>query len=160
MRALVLDFDGVVTPRALAEAHPVTDGMDWRDLAALMPRRLDPACVARVQRVCDEAAAVVVLSTSWRVLGLDVLRPILAAAGLTATVRGKIGRERDMHADRARAIREWVGYHRDVTAWVAVDDRADVLAGLGPARCVLTNAETGITDNDAARAVALLTEGR
>lgn len=161
IRALFLDFDGVVMPAPLQRAHPWREGMDWSDLVRLASLRLDPACVARVEAVCRRTDAEVVLSTSWRALGLHHLRASLLAAGLSTVVRGKTGREREELGARTRAIGEWVGYRPTVRAWAALDDDAELMHGADPSRVVLCNPETGITDEDADRAArALMRDGR
>lgn len=160
MRVLFLDIDGVLNSASYRKSAPSTGDIDvdFRDLARRLPTLLDAWCVRRVQSICDDTGAVIVLSTSWRVLGLDVVRPILRDAGLTADVVDKIGREGGGRS-RGMAIRAWVGYHRDVAdggAWVALDDRRDVYEDLGALHCVMTDDAHGITDDDARAAVLLL----
>lgn len=152
-RVVFLDFDGVLNSMSWRREHRTGDVelMSFEELHAQLRAWLDPACVARVQRICDATGAVIVLSTSWRVCGLDVVRPILRDAGLTAPVIGKIGRE-DRGRGRDAAIREWVGYHVDVVRWLALDDQP---LNLG-AHAIRTSDATGITDDDVVNAIRAL----
>lgn len=153
MKALFLDFDGVLNSKPWRRDHRTGDveAMSFEELHAQLRAWLDPACVARVQRICDATDAVIVLSTSWRVCGLDVVRPILRDAGLVAEVVDKIGRE-DRGRGRDAAIRAWVGYHVDVVRWLALDDQP---LDLGT-HAIRTSDDTGITDADAVNAIRAL----
>ena len=147
---IALDFDGVINTEDTyrrAERGALVFAASEEHSARLIDRDL----VARVQRICDATGAVIVLSTSWRVCGLDVVRPILRDAGLTAPVIGKIGRE-DRGRGRDAAIREWVGYHVDVVRWLALDDQP---LNLG-AHAIRTSDATGITDDDVVNAIRAL----
>lgn len=153
MKALFLDFDGVLNSKPWRRDHRTGDVevMSFAELHTQLRAWLDPACVARVQGICDATDAVIVLSTSWRVCGLDVVRPILRDAGLTAAVVDKIGRE-DRGRGRDAAIRAWVGYHVDVARWLALDDQP---LDLG-AHAIRTSDDTGITDADTTNAIRAL----
>lgn len=120
-KVIFLDFDGVLnsdqTEVEASSIHPYL--------------YLDPQLVKRVQQICDQTGAVIVLSTSWRTrihsswaqesyLSLDELREALLSAGLTAEVI-------DVTPDLARE--DYIGRtdltiwrcpprHREIVAWV------------------------------------------
>lgn len=117
-------------------------------------RRLDPACVAHLQRIIDQAGAAIVVSSTWRVLhGLDGMRTVLAEAGLRADV---IDVTPFMGSVRRRIeIGAWLVDHPEVTSWCSIDDGSDA----GPDRLVLTKFEVGLTRADADAAIAILNAG-
>src|SRR5581483_10162693 len=103
-----LDLDGVCNDaafvRAALVAYPTVTA--WSMEAARAT--LDPVRIARVQRVCETAAASVVLVTGWRRwASAEEITACLRAAGLTAPVLGAVGGVK-LSADlRAMAAEEW-----------------------------------------------------
>lgn len=158
MRPVVfLDIDGVVNHHTLyAERQARGDASDettW----------IDPACVARVQAVCDRTGAAIVISSSWReIIGVPATVAALRHHGLMADVAGSTPTEREVHGPLAfgrtrwAEIRAWLDAHTEVTRFVVLDDAADST----PAEVyVHTDIAVGITDADVERAVAILRGG-
>ncbi len=124
MSAVVfLDFDGVLNDERHYAAALKGCRTHAEAIAAALARGLDPVRVARVQRICDEAGAGVVVVSGWRRwAGAAALAECLRAAGLTAPVLGVVGGLRFSGDLRADATHEWLRAHPEVTAWVVIDD--------------------------------------
>lgn len=154
---LMLDFDGVLNTVDLRGKHPWPPdflGASVGEQCAQLRLWLDPVLVGRINRAAMAAGAHVVISSSWRALGLNYLRPILADFGLQAPVVDKIGNER---RGRGRAITDWVAYHSAADRpWVAVDDDVSLGRTLPPGHFVLTDDNVGFTEADMERVLQCL----
>lgn len=161
MKILFLDFDGVLNGERF---------LHTQQLSPLRPA-FDPACCARVERICETTGASIVISSSWREIktydgNLEVSReprPIeeivewLRDAGITAPVVGatSIAPMRfDVATRRSSQIQAWVYDHPEVTNWIVLDDYR--LTELMKSRFIRTRTETGITDADVVLAIMLL----
>lgn len=153
MRIVFLDFDGVLNSRALVDCAPSP--------LAIGPGLLSDDAVARVERLCVEAGARVVVSSTWR-LTFDraALQDMLRAKGLASTAvidvtpmiphkRGR-GQEIQLWLDTAARERGW-----SVEGMVILDDEPDMLH-LMP-WLVQSSFETGLTDVHLAEARNVLT---
>jgi hypothetical protein len=153
MRIVFLDFDGVLNSRALVErsATPYAPGIEL----------LADDAVARVERLCVDAGASIVVSSTWR-LTFDraALQEMLRAKGLATTTilditpmiphkRGR-GQEIQLWLDTAPRARGF-----PVEGLVILDDEPDMLH-LTP-WLVLSSFETGLTDAHVALAMSVLT---
>lgn len=177
-----LDLDNVCNDNAFIAAALAghTAIVSWSmDLARTT---LDPVRVARVQRVCDAARASVTIVSGWRRFApVEDIAACLRSAGLTAPVLGAVGGVK-MSADlRAEATRQWLAEHPEVTRWCVLDDARHAWMGRRSSgyseratdgRRVFVSEESeyvpawfagrlvvpvdGITDDDAARALAIL----
>ena len=142
MRIVFLDFDGVLNSRALVDrsAAPHAPGLGL----------LAEDAVARVERLCVDAGAGIVVTSTWRLtFDLSALRSMLRAKGLfTAPVldvtpmiphkRGR-GQEIQLWLDTAPRGRDW-----PVAGMVILDDEPDMLH-LMP-WLVQSSFDTGITE--------------
>ena len=142
MRIVFLDFDGVLNSRALVErsAMPHAPGLGL----------LAEDAVARLERLCVDSRAGIVVSSTWR-LTFDraALQDMLRAKGLTTTPvldltpmiphkRGR-GQEIQLWLDTAPRARGW-----SVDGMVILDDEPDMLH-LMP-WLVQSSFETGLTE--------------
>lgn len=163
---VALDFDGVVnceeTYRSASRGALIYTASEGYS-ASLIVREF----VARVQRVCDETGAGVVVVSAWRAFfPADALARLLRGAGLTAPVLGAVGGVKMSGDLRASALLEWLAERPEVTRWCVIDD--DVRAyGDRPKRGPVRYADArfagrcihprdGITDADADAAIAIL----
>ena len=182
---LALDLDGVCNDDAFIREALAGHEVIVRWDSALAAKTLDPARVARVQRICDATGAAIVLVTGWRRWATaEDIAACLRAAGLTAPVLGAVGGVKFSGADlRQQGFRDWLDTHPEVTAWCVLDDGGDAWTALRSyereerregrrvivsghdvyvpewlaGRCV--HPRDGVTDADAARCIAILTEG-
>ena len=116
---------------------------------------VDPAMVARLNRLVRRTGARVVVSSSWRkYLGADGVAAVLAACGFTGEVIGTTPVIAGEPASwRGREIDRWLMAHPRVRDWVVLDD---LLVSVDAGRLVRTDMQRGLTDDDVERAVAVL----
>jgi HAD domain in Swiss Army Knife RNA repair proteins len=166
MNLVFLDLDGVVNDDEHVNAALVGHAHITRFSLELAQRCTDPVRVARVQRVCDETDARVVIVSAWRRWAtVEEITQVLRGVGLTAPVLGAVGGVK-MSADlRADAALEWLDEHPEVTGWVVIDDTVSHYghpSKRGPRyhnpRFVgrVVHPRDGITDADADEAVRIL----
>lgn len=161
MRFVFLDFDGVINSEALYNKqvelgliHPESivghrnrltekGAQAYDDPAMLF---LDPEAVARVQRICSEADAFVVLSTNWRYgRSMSNLRGLLRTLGLTARVIGRIPlQSRYGDRDRSEAIDHFL-YLTNPEGYVILEDHWQ-MKGANEERMVRCDPAVGLTD--------------
>lgn len=150
-----LDIDGVLNHAMLYAQlqgrHGSTEPVDW----------IDPACVARLDALCERTGAVIVLSSSWRrIFGVEHTFDVLRAAGLATVVidgtpmHGATEPGENVVNERWGEIRAWLDEHDTHASWVILDDAE--LADAPAERFVRTSIAVGLTDADVERAVAIL----
>ena len=149
-RVVFLDVDGVL--------HPFEE-----TTASLL---FNPACMARVARICSSCPGVcdVILSSSWRENPHSTkrVRKALAAVGITmAGATGRKPKRRRMPAtSRCRCILNWLDAperadEAAIAAWVVLDDLALADPRIVP-HFVQTDADAGLVDVDVDLALRLL----
>lgn len=152
------DFDGVVRHGAW-DRRRLAAKIAWPTDADF----IDPACVARLQRICDRTGAAIVISSAWRVLrGRTRSTAALRHHGLTADVLGGTpiiegtyhGAAVMTASGRAQEIHAWLYVNSMVDRWAVLDDNH---VDVDPSRFVRTNYAVGLTDADVERAIAILT---
>jgi hypothetical protein len=142
MRIVFLDFDGVLNTRALVDRAPAPLVLGHDLLAA--------EAVARVERLCVDARAEIVVTSTWRLsFELPALRDMLRGKGLATTnildVTPMIPHKRG----RGQEIQQWLDTASEARGWsvegmVILDDDPDMLHLLP--WLVQTSFETGLTD--------------
>lgn len=151
VKLVFLDFDGVLNSHDWWRRRPTTPRRDFLN-------ELDPAACARLQRLCDETFAQIVISSTWRLLHKrPALVEMLRARGVTARVlgvtpslpRGPRGLEIADWLERTAPVR--VG---DVSGIVILDDDSD-MAHLAPWH-VKTHFDRGLQDWEVERAKDVL----
>lgn len=142
MRIVFLDFDGVLNWRAHVEATatPTTPG----------PDHLVESAVRRVEGLCVEMQAAIVVTSTWRLtFDRPTLEAMLRVKGLATTAVLDLAPLIPFKRGRGQEIQSWLdtvprarGWH--VEGLVILDDQADMLH-LMP-WLVLSSFETGLTD--------------
>lgn len=145
MRVLFLDIDGVV----------LSGEELWRTHDA---RYLPPHKLAMVKNVCDQAGAVIVVSSTWRYS--DTTADQLRAHGLTLhldwrTPRSKLEGALFIATTRGSEIYRWLAKHREVERYAIIDDDSDMLPEQ-MANFVQTQFEIGITKSHVDRLISIL----
>jgi hypothetical protein len=137
MRVVFLDFDGVLNSRALVErsAAPHAPGPDL----------IAESAVARVERLCVEARAEIVVSSTWRLrFELPALEAMLRAKGLATTPVLDVTPMIPHNLGRGQEIQLWLDTAAAVESIVILDDEPTMLH-LMP-WLVQSSFETGLTD--------------
>jgi hypothetical protein len=172
VRFLFLDFDGVLNGRAWYEKRPTREAFakEWNlstemfqlDMPRWGTRSIDPDAVARLNRLVRLSGAAVVVSSTWRTMyPLHKLQWILNERGFEHMLIGSTPSADNMprkpdgtrlyRGDEIVAWMEIVGTTPDRI--VILDDDSDMGALLP--RLVNTDHDTGLTDTDVDRALAL-----
>ena len=164
MRKIIfLDIDGVLNTQ------------DWHSrMTKDTPRdefgwAFDPVAVENLGHVVKETGASIVISSSWKFLGLAKLKEMWKIRNLPGTVLditpNTVSDEMLLNANldemelgvcRGNEIKEWLSKHKgEVSNYVIIDDFDDMLSEQED-HVVLTNTLIGITDFDAEKAITIL----
>lgn len=121
-----------------------------------------PTCVENLNRIIAMTGASVVVSSVWRMFGIETMRELFEQWGVEAEIvgvtadlsrppeEGRVWRS----VERGEEIQLWLDTHSEVKSFVILDDDAD-MAHLSH-RLVQTEFEPGLTEADADRAIAIL----
>lgn len=168
---IFLDWDGVLNS---AEWKVRRGSPQDTSLRGLTLHRIDPDAVARLNAIVHATVpdAAVVLSSSWRYeIPIGKMQDLLAARGFTGRLIGRTPLALELpiyqhlsslqkrqigqgHHERGLEIERWLALHGPVRSFVILDDDDD-MAGVRD-RLVHTDYAQGLTDADAARAIAML----
>ena len=145
MATIFLDIDGVLINRKSLRQ------------ASGLRANADPYCVAELNRITDATGAKIVVSSTWRRQGRRFVTDALRKWGVGGQI---VGCTPVINVpDRGNEIQAFIDeYHRPVGSFVILDDDSDMLH-LMP-RLIRTEFETGLTQADAERAIAMLTEAK
>lgn len=166
MKVLFLDIDGVLNSLEWCMAGN-SFGCPPRKRERCSKDRLRwcPAMVKRLRRVVETTGAHIVISSSWRGYGASAVRKWRAMFAVYGWRNAPvIGETPDLTAKqpsgvyvavrRGEEVAAWVAQHRHVVDhFVCLDDDSDFLPDQP---LVLTNMETGLTDEAAEMCIALL----
>ena len=168
MKVIFLDFDGVLNSSdysaTLFEAGKPTQDENGHEL-------FDPETVKRLNRIVDETEAKVVISSSWRYLGMTALQDIWHERGLHGQIIGitslyavdefiiEHGLEwltngAEVGSPRAVEIETWLHEHDSINNFVILDD-LPMSAALQP-HFVQINPIFGLLDAQATKAIEIL----
>ena len=163
MKVIFLDIDGVLNTQ------------DWHSrMTKDTPRdefgwAFDLVAVENLAHIIKETGASIVISSSWKFLGLAKLREMWKIRNLPGIVLditpNTISDELLLNANldemklgvcRGNEIKEWLSKHKgEVSNYVIIDDFDDLLPEQDD-HVVLTDTLIGITEWDAAKAVKIL----
>ena len=164
MRKIIfLDIDGVLNTQ------------DWHSrMTKDTPRdefgwAFDPVAVENLAHIVKETGASIVISSSWKFLGLAKLREMWKIRNLPGIVLditpNTVSDELLLNANldemelgvcRGNEIKEWLSRHNsEVSNYVIIDDFDDMLPEQED-HVVLTDTLIGITEFDAEKAIAIL----
>ena len=168
MNVIFLDFDGVLSSNSyssvLFESGKSTKDENGHELFA-------PETIIRFNRIVDVTGAKIVISSSWRYLGLTALKEMWQERGLHGQIIGMTS----MHAvdeyitehgldwlnngtiaasPRAVEIAAWLNEHNNIDNFVILDDMP-MSAALQP-HFVQINPISGLSDAHATKAIEIL----
>ena len=129
----------------------------------------DPQAVANLRKIVEETEADIVISSSWKCMGLSQIEDMWKDRNLPGKIIGitpnSVSDELLIDADidsmelfhiRGEEIKEWLKKHgKRVCNYVIIDDMDNMLPGQ-QSHFVQTNPEMGITEDDAEKAIAIL----
>lgn len=166
MKVLFLDIDGVLNSLEWCKAGNGFGFPPGRQQSCTKEKlRWCPAMVRRLRRVIDETGAHIVISSSWRGYGAGAVRKWRAMFNVYGWRNAPvIGETPDLAAKQSNGIYVAMKRGEEVAAWikahghvvdrfVCVDDGDDFLPDQP---LVLTDMETGLTDEAAAKCIELL----
>lgn len=121
-----------------------------------------PACVEALNFITRVTDARLVISSTWRGIGLKVLFEVFHAWGVKGVIVGRTpdGSRKSGSVwaapERGDEIKQWLDTYPGITSFVILDD-GDDMGELIP-NLVQTDYEIGLTMDDAKRAIALLNQ--
>lgn len=149
MKLLFLDIDEVLTSMEFSRRLRKEQNR-YRKLD-----ELDPRACARLEGILQSTDALIVLSSTWRIIhpACKVEQIIRESGAPSARI---VGVTPAIHNGRGGEISEWLNLFGSVVeSYAVVDDGHD--AGEGHrARFVRTTQEHGLTDDDAERLIRIL----
>lgn len=157
-KILFLDIDGVLNPQWWERKKPSDKyGVPF-----------DPKTVACLEKIIAETGANIVISSSWKNMGLSVVQDMWRERGLPGMVIdvtpdylieslscSELNND-DALYERGFEIKGWLSLHNDeISHYVIVDDMDDILPEQQQ-RFVHTDPNTGMSEDDAEKAIAIL----
>ena len=168
MKVIFLDFDGVLNSSCYA-ARLIKAGKPTQDENG--HELFDPAAIKRFNRIVDQTEAKVVISSSWRYLGLTTMKEIWQERGLHGQIIGMtslyavdeliiehglewLTNGAEVGSPRAVEIEVWLQEHNNLDQYVILDD-LPMSAALLP-HFVQINPIYGLSDPQATKAIEIL----
>lgn len=162
-KLIFLDIDGVLNTKWW---YSQMDRNTHRDKYGYA---FDPQAVANLRKIVEETGADIVISSSWKCMGLSQMEDMWKDRNLPGKIIGitpnSVSDELLIDADidsmelfhiRGEEIKEWLKKHgKRVCNYVIIDDMDNMLPGQ-QSHFVQTNPEVGITEDDAEKAIAIL----
>ena len=162
-KILFLDFDGVLNTERW---HKQVDENSLQDKYGYA---FDPGAVENLDKILNETGAEIVVSSSWKFMGLAKMQDMWKDRKLPGKVIGitpnSVSDEFLLNADldnmdlmpiRGQEVKEWFTLHgKDVSHYAILDDTYDVLKEQEP-HFVCIDPNVGITKDDAEKAIAIL----
>ena len=166
-RIVFLDIDGVLNTerqhdRCVNEGIAPVDGFGYA---------FDPEAVANLKRIVEETGADIVISSSWKLWGLDAMHRMWTRRGLPGKVIDITPNTEsdemllsvdleymDIPAIKGSEIKEWLlSNGHDVTNYAILDDLPDMLPEQ-ESHFVQTDPRVGITEDDSNQVIKILTD--
>ena len=165
-KILFLDIDGVLNTEQQHD-RCVNLGIDPVDGFGYA---FDPEAVANLKRIVAVTDADIVISSSWKVWGLAAMQRMWARRNLPGKVIGitpnttsdemllSVDLDMDIPAVKGSEIKEWLSTNdNEVTHYAILDDLPDMLLEQ-ETHFVQTDPRIGITEDDANRAITILSD--
>ena len=160
-KVLFLDFDGVLNTCWWERKIPI----DKYGYA------FDPNAVANLAKIIVETGADIVVSSSWKFMGLSEMQEMWEERSLPGRIiditPNTVSDEALLYADlehmelmpiRGMEIKEWLDTKGKKVSHFAILDDMDSMLPEQKAHLVLTNPTVGITESDAFKAISILNQ--
>ena len=162
-KIIFLDIDGVLNT---GRWHSQTKKDELQDEYGY---KFDPTSVANLAKIIDETGADIVISSSWKFMGLTQMEDMWNNRNLPGKIIGitpdSVSDELLLKADidsielfhiRGEEIKEWLTKHgKHVSNYAIIDDMDNMLPEQQP-HFVQINPEVGITKKDAERIITII----
>jgi len=162
-KVIFLDIDGVLNTKWWYTQMERTISKDKYGYA------FDPKAVANLKRIVAETGADIVISSSWKCMGLSQMEDMWEDRNLPGKIIGitpnSMSDEMLLNVDidsiklfhiRGEEIKEWLTKHgKQVSNYAIIDDMDNMLSEQ-QSRFVHTNPEVGITEEDAQKTIEIL----
>ena len=162
-KIIFLDIDGVLDTQLWYTQMDRNTTIDKYGYA------FDPNAVANLKRIVEETGADIVISSSWKCMGLTQMEDMWNDRNLPGRIVGitpnSVSDELLLHADidsmelfhiRGEEIKEWLSKHgKRVSNYVIIDDMDNMLPEQ-QSHFIQTNPEVGITKEDSEKAIIIL----
>lgn len=162
-KVIFLDIDGVLNTKwwyTQMERNTPKDKFGYA---------FDPKAVANLKRIVEETGADLVVSSSWKCMGLSQIEEMWRDRSLPGKIIGitpnSVSDEMLLNADidsielfhiRGEEIKQWLTkYGKQVSNYAIIDDMDNMLSEQ-QSRFVHTNPEVGITEEDAQKTIEIL----
>ena len=163
MKVLFLDIDGVLNTKYWYTQMDRNTPKDKYGYA------FDPNSVANLKRIVEDTGAEIVISSSWKCMGLSQMEDMWRDRSLPGRIIGitpnSVSDEMLLNADidsielfhiRGEEIKEWLMKHaKRVSSYAIIDDMDNMLPEQ-QSHFVQTNPEVGITEGDADTIITIL----
>ena len=155
MKIVFLDIDGTInsTDWYVSERNPGNLNGDEGDI--------DPLCAERINRICEETGAKIVLSSDWRInwpYCIDRIEKGGIEHGLIIDKTPEhmwIENASEKFKSRGCEIDNWLSQHPECENFVILDDRKDFTEEQWP-HFIHVNSMRGIDDTDVVFAIQIL----
>lgn len=156
LNALFLDFDGVINSNRFLQGLHWAGGVKPMFSDKDFVEMIDPAAVKRVDKICDETGARIVISSSWRnhfpLITLERFLRDKGCEGLSPI--GTTPGYRHLSDGRGEQVGYWLQAYGLYANVVGLDDNAYQIPG-HPGRMYQTAFEFGLTDDDVEKIIEL-----
>jgi len=166
MKVIFLDIDGVLNStdymnachinfRSAVEvgiaSYPIPEGFVRDKFGHIF----DPRCTLYLEALINTTGAKIVISSTWRFSGIEVMRELWKSRMLPGEI---IGITPVTKHDRGQEIKTWLDDHgKDVTHYVIIDDDSDMLKEQSN-NFVKTDNRYGLDVHSYERAIDILTK--
>lgn len=155
MKVIFLDIDGVlVTYKEIhSRSRDIVNGMHI----------FNKACVDRLNKLVEDSGAELVLSSSWRVFGLEAFNEHASNQGIlklpidiTPSLDSKTESGIYIAKQRGHEIKAWLDKYPDVTHYAILDDNTDMDTVRDNFVFVKDGMSTGLQDHHVEKVLKLL----
>ncbi|MBA9078308.1 HAD domain-containing protein [Rufibacter quisquiliarum] len=168
MKVVFLDIDGVLNTevymRHLFYIHENVGVKEYKAIKASHLYRdefghwFDPMAVDMLKWVIEATGAKIVISSTWRMSGTEVMKELWKKRELPGEIIGITPNHRrrtGSSLQRGKEIQEWLDLHPEVTDYVIIDDDADMEPNQKDS-FVQTDYQYGLTYQKAFECVSIL----
>ena len=165
MKIIFLDIDGVLNSGDNLAALHFTQKYNACQIHDKYGQLFDERCVRWLDFILMETNAKIVISSTWRIAGLNTMREMWFDRKLPGEIIGITPDSIDAalaekfmetKADRGLEILEWLSNNLGVESYCIIDDNDDMTPEQLEHRFIHTSSKDGLDRTSAARAISIL----